>query len=231
MAPQTRKSHASTSSADIHAQTAHLVITLPDDLEPSTLDSLTGSITDWTSPTPETILSLYRLVVSQKVEFDNALQDWEQRLQQKDADLEQALQDQETYRRESTEGIELLRMEVERLKSAGTLVENERNSLAGQLASLTSSSSVSGREIEMLKHQVEEREREKKTLTDTLDATLNRETRLHGTYSSPPSFLFQKGSQSTSPPFQPKTPPSEKTHKPSDNKPRNSKQNWQRRVQ
>ena len=188
MAPQTRKSHASTSSAEVHAAVPttthhHLVITLPEDLEPSTLDNLTGSTTtttDWTAPTPETIISLYRLVISQKLQFDQALEEWEERLQQKDADLEQALQDQETYRVESTEAIEGLKGDVERLKSAGIEVTRERDELAGRLASLTSSSSVSGREIEMLRHQVEEREREKKTLTDTLDATLTRETRLHG---------------------------------------------------
>lgn len=179
MAPQTRKSQAS-NAAEAPAHAEHLSITLPDDLEPSTLNALTGSTTDWTAPTSETIIGLYRLIVSQKQEFDAALQNWEQRLEQKDADLEQALQDQETHRQESNEAIEQLRIEVERLKSAGTEVENERVRLAGQLASLTTSTSASGRETDVLRHQVEEREREKKTLTDTLDATLTRETRLHG---------------------------------------------------
>ena len=179
MAPTTRKSQANNATeAPTHAE--HLSITLPIDLEPSQLDTLTGSTTDWTAPTPEVIISLYRLVLSQKQEFDAALQDWEHRLEQKDADLEQVLQDQETHRQESNEAIEQLKTEVERLKIAGTEVENERARLAGQLASVASSNSVSGRETEMLKHQVEEREREKKTLTDTLDAALTRETRLHG---------------------------------------------------
>jgi len=180
MAPQTRKSHASTSS-DVQAPPAHLNIHLPDDLDPSTLDALVGAPANWTTPTAETILSLYHFVLSQKQQFDGAFQEWEQRLEQKDADLEQALQDQETYRQESTEAIEQLKAEVTQLKSAGTEMESERSRLAGQLASLTSSSSMSIQEVEILRHQVEEREKEKKTLTDTLDAALNRETRLHST--------------------------------------------------
>jgi hypothetical protein len=218
MAPQTRKSQASTSAAEIHASSTttadHLVLTLPDDFEPSILDALTGSTTagrDWSAPNAETVVALYRLVISQKAQFDTALQEWEERLAQKDADLEQALQDSETYRRESNESIEALKGEVEVLKSTGTMVEEERTRLVGVLASLQASEGESTMEVEVLKGVVQEREREKKTLTDALDAALNRETRLHGVY-TPSIFTILQANQNYS--LQPKLPPSTRNSPP-----------------
>ncbi|PVG00260.1 hypothetical protein CPB86DRAFT_844315 [Serendipita vermifera] len=179
MPPQTRKSHAKTDSDQTGAPALH--ISLPDDLPTTLLDSLTGgAAVDWSAPTPETILSVYRLIVSQKEEFDNALRDWEERLAQKDADIEQALQDHETFRVEYNEQIEVLRAEVGSLKRDNEELTNGRTALQAQLATVTSTSSLSNQESNQLKYQLEEREREKKTLTDALDAALTRETRLHG---------------------------------------------------
>jgi nucleoprotein TPR len=179
MPPQTRKSHAKTDSDQTGAPALH--ISLPEDLPTTLLDSLTGGATvDWSAPTPETIISVYRLIVSQKEEFDNALRDWEERLAQKDADIEQALQDHETFRAECIEQIETLRVEVEGLKRDNEELTKARTALQAQLATVASSSSLSNQESNQLKYQLEEREREKKTLTDALDAALTRETRLHG---------------------------------------------------
>lgn len=182
MPPQTRKSHAKTDSDQTGAPALHIL--LPEDLPTTLLDSLTGggAAVDWSAPTPETIISVYRLIVSQKEEFDNALRDWEERLAQKDADIEQALQDHETFRVECNEQIETLRVEVEGLKRDNEELTKARTALQAQLATVASSSSLSNQESNQLKYQLEEREREKKTLTDALDAALTRETRLHGEY-------------------------------------------------
>lgn len=175
MAPQTRKSQASSSQEHPQSSTStafHVV--LPSDLSTDTLTALFGP-TDWATPSPEHIVALYQLVIQQKQRLDGC----EDRLAQKDAEVEQALHDQESLRAEATEQMENLRTEIETMRSNNEALEKDRTSLQTQLASLSANTSLSNVEVEQLKSQVGEREREKKSLTDALDAALQRETRLH----------------------------------------------------
>lgn len=176
MAPQTRKSQVSSSQEQPAASTQH--IDIPADISTHHLGALLGAA-DWTAPTRDNILSVYRLVLQQKHDYDNAFQDWEERLAQKDAEVEQALHDQESLRVECTEQIDALRSEIQSLKISNDTLEKDRAALQAQLATLSSSTSESGAEVQQLKFMVEEREKEKKNLTDALDGALSRETRLH----------------------------------------------------
>jgi len=176
MAPQTRKSQASSSQEQPTASTQH--IDIPADISTDDLGALLGAA-DWTAPTRDNILSVYRLILQQKHDYDNAFRDWEERLAQKDAEVEQALHDQESFRVESTEQIDALRSEIESLNITNDTLEKDRAALQAQLATLSSSTSESGAEVQQLKFIVEEREKEKKNLTDALDGALSRETRLH----------------------------------------------------
>lgn len=185
MAPQTRKSQASSSQdhppASTSTSTASQHIQIPADVSTDQLAALVGPA-DWSNPAPENVITLYRLVIQQKHDFDAAFRDWEERLAQKDAEVEQALHDQETFRTEYTEQMEVLRTEIEGLKHGNEALEKDRAPLQAQLAALSSSTSVSGAEVQQLKVIVEEREKEKKNLTDALDGALSRETRLHSTF-------------------------------------------------
>ncbi|CCA67827.1 hypothetical protein PIIN_01651 [Serendipita indica DSM 11827] len=173
MAPQTRHAQAQEQQSSPHIQ-----LQLPEDVSTSSLDALLGP-NDWSAPSPDTILAVYRLLISQKEQFDAAFQDWEERLAQKDADIEQTLHQQETFRVEYTEQLESLKGELDSVKKENAELAQSRAAIQAQLATLASTSTTSTHETEQLRIRIEEREREKKTLTDTLDAALNRETRLH----------------------------------------------------
>ncbi|CAG7846542.1 Protein MLP1 homolog {ECO:0000303/PubMed:21784248} [Serendipita indica DSM 11827] len=173
MAPQTRHAQAQEQQSSPHIQ-----LQLPEDVSTSSLDALLGP-NDWSAPSPDTILAVYRLLISQKEQFDAAFQDWEERLAQKDADIEQTLHQQETFRVEYTEQLESLKGELDSVKKENAELAQSRAAIQDQLATLASTSTTSTHETEQLRIRIEEREREKKTLTDTLDAALNRETRLH----------------------------------------------------
>lgn len=185
MAPQTRKSQAATASSSQEVAPASIRISLPEELSINDLQDLVGiGEADWSSPNPDTILAVYQTILSQKQAFDQALQEWEERFTQKDADTEQALQDNETFRTEVTQQLDQLRTELVAVKSENTELARSRAELQAQLSSISTSSSINSQESHSLKIQVEDREREKKTLTDTLDAALIRETKLYSTYTS-----------------------------------------------
>ncbi|KAF8265884.1 hypothetical protein EI94DRAFT_1734451 [Lactarius quietus] len=141
-------------------------VTIPDDLD---FDYLSRVLPDASleSPSPDTILALYRLVVTQALSLETALHDLEESRaenERKDVELDQALQDRES-------SVSILETQVKGLQEELTKVKQDRDTLASsksnlesQISTLNSSHSVSSTEIDSFKHRVEDTEREKRDL-------------------------------------------------------------------
>jgi nucleoprotein TPR len=99
-------------------------VPVPDDLD---LDYLSRLLPDFSfeTPSPDAVLSLYRLVVSQAADLDGALRDLEEsraEAERKDVELDQALQDRES-------SVSSLEAQVKSLQEGLTKVKEERNTL------------------------------------------------------------------------------------------------------
>ncbi|KAG8824295.1 hypothetical protein FRC17_009133 [Serendipita sp. 399] len=175
MPPQTRRQEASAHNDSEHAE---IRLELPDHISTSALEGLLGPV-NWSAVSSETIVKALELLLVHKEQVDEVIQEWGGVVSQKEADIEQLLHQQESVRTEYNEQVEVLRQELEVSKKQNEELSNGAASLQAQLTALASASSGSSNASAQLKLQLEEREREKKTLTDTLDAALNRETRLH----------------------------------------------------
>lgn len=73
-------------------------VPIPDDIDIEYLSRLLPDFS-FETPSPDAILSLYRFVVSQAVDYDSALRDLEEsraEVEKKDIELDQALQDRES---------------------------------------------------------------------------------------------------------------------------------------
>ncbi|KAG8874240.1 hypothetical protein FRC20_006446, partial [Serendipita sp. 405] len=174
MASQTRQQQA---SAQGDSESGVIGLQLPEQIS-NVLGGLLGPV-DWSAVSSHTIVSALSVLFSQKEQLETNTEELSEALLQKDADIEQLLHQQESVRAECNQQIDSLRLEVELSKKTNEELSNGKAALQAQLATLTSASSGSSNESAQLKFHLEEREREKKTLTDTLDAALHRETRLH----------------------------------------------------
>ena len=99
-------------------------VPIPDDLD---FDYLSRLLPDFSfeTPSPDTVLSLYRLVVSQAVSLESALHDLEESRaenERKDVELDQALQDRES-------SVSSLETQVKGLQEELSKVKQDRNAL------------------------------------------------------------------------------------------------------
>jgi nucleoprotein TPR len=99
-------------------------VSIPDDLD---FDYLSRLLPDFSleTPSPDTVLSLYRLVVTQAVSLENALHDLEESRaenERKDVELDQALQDRES-------SVSSLEAQVKGFQEELTKVKQDRNAL------------------------------------------------------------------------------------------------------
>ena len=104
-------------SAPAEGPTA-LTVDIPEDLDFDYLSSLIPD-TRLDSPTPESILQLYRLVVNQAVEADAAqreLEDTKAEVGRKDVELDQALQDRENATKDLEATLDEVQKELEQVK-------------------------------------------------------------------------------------------------------------------
>ena len=99
-------------------------VPIPDDLD---FDYLSKLLPDFSfeTPSPDTVLSIYRLVVSQAISLESALHDLEESRaenERKDVELDQALQDRES-------SASSLEVQVKVLQEELTKVKQDRNAL------------------------------------------------------------------------------------------------------
>ncbi|KAI0338862.1 hypothetical protein BDW22DRAFT_1362157 [Trametopsis cervina] len=169
------------SPAPPQAWTVHI----PEDVDFDLLSALLPE-TQLDVPTPETIVSLYRLIVAQASETDanqKELEEIRAEVQRKEVELDQALQDRETASNELESVSEGLQNELRQVKQEKEEIVASRNELQAQLVSITTSRSATSTEAELLKQRVDDTEREKRDLIGVIsrlkeDAT-QREEEIH----------------------------------------------------
>jgi nucleoprotein TPR len=165
---------------------ATLFVELPDDLDVESLSNFLPDI-PLSNPTPESIVLLYRHLLTQASEVDATqrdLDDARAEVERKDVELDQALQDRESMAKELELSLEVAHKEVKQIgqerdqlgnlffcKTADKrcliilyLAAASQASLKAQIVSLSNSQSASSAEAENLKRQIEETEREKRNL-------------------------------------------------------------------
>jgi nucleoprotein TPR len=111
---QQRKAEGDASQPD-----EHFSISVPDDVDTTTLSTLLPD-TNITSPSAECIISIYRLLLGQRLELETSQQESENvqaEVQRKDIELDQALQDRETGMKETELQVEAAQSELKKVKS------------------------------------------------------------------------------------------------------------------
>jgi nucleoprotein TPR len=109
-------------------------VPIPDDLDLEYLSRLLPDVS-FDTPSPDSVLSLYRLVLSQAVDLDGAVRDLEESRaenERKDVELDQALQDRESSASSLEVQVKALQEELEKVKQErNTLGESEVTFLNG----------------------------------------------------------------------------------------------------
>ena len=185
MAPSTRKSKAVDKEAHPAPEiggshSGVLIVQLPEDLDSTNLSKLL-TIDNVTSLTPATVINMYRYISSQHHALEDALRQVataRESLANKDAEVEQAFQDLEVAQVETTENLRSLQSEIDVLKQQNVTLEQLSNNLQAQLDAFNSSQKQTSHDADELRVQLQEREREKRGLAETLEKVLATETRL-----------------------------------------------------
>ncbi|KAM5539450.1 hypothetical protein V8D89_006902 [Ganoderma adspersum] len=165
--PAASQEEARRAESPAAGSSAPFTVTIPDDLDLDYLTSLLPELVDLTNPTPETISSLYRLVVGQAADAESAQRELEEaqaNIQRKDVELDQALQDRETASSELQSTTEAVQKELEQVKQEKETLATERAKLQAQLDAVSTTQTSSSAEVQTLKQRVEETEREKRDL-------------------------------------------------------------------
>ncbi|KAH9056279.1 hypothetical protein EDB87DRAFT_1637584 [Lactarius vividus] len=141
-------------------------VPIPEDLD---FDYLSRVLPDVSldTPSPDSILSLYRLVVTQAVGLENAHHDLDESRaenERKDVELDQALQDRESSVSSLETQVKGLQEELTKVKQDRDALASSKSNLESQISTMNSSQSVSSTELDSFKHRVEDTEREKRDL-------------------------------------------------------------------
>ena len=185
MAPSTRKSKAVDKEAHPAPEVdgVHngvLVVQLPEGLDSTNLSKLL-TIDNVTSLTPDAVINMYRYILSQHHALEDALRrvaTAQESLAIKDAEVEQAFQDLEVAQVETTEKLKSFQSDIDVLKQQNTTLEQQRSNVQAQLDAFNSSQKQTSHDADELRAQLQNREREKHGLAETLEKVLVTETRL-----------------------------------------------------
>ncbi|KAI9449362.1 hypothetical protein BJY52DRAFT_1215953 [Lactarius psammicola] len=145
-------------------------VPIPDDLDFEYLSRVLPDVS-FETPSPDSVLSLYRLVVTQAVGLESALHDLEESRaenERKDVELDQALQDRESSASSLETQVKGLQEELTKLKQDRDALASSKSNLESQISTLSSSQSVSSTELDSFKHRVEDTEREKRDLLNVV---------------------------------------------------------------
>ncbi|KZV92725.1 hypothetical protein EXIGLDRAFT_836242 [Exidia glandulosa HHB12029] len=187
MAPTRRKSKRTASSAavaepdDAGSQDAtedagpssqpSRAIDLPEDLP---IDALAALLPDISleSPSPDAIVSLYRLVAAQVAELESSSNELEEARAQalrKEVELDSAIQDRESTVRELETSLESVTAELSAAKQERDALQSSNSAMQAQLSNMSSSQSASSGEVDTLRRRVEDAESEKRSLMGVMD--------------------------------------------------------------
>ncbi|KAJ8468503.1 hypothetical protein ONZ51_g9602 [Trametes cubensis] len=170
------KAAAAAAAAEQHQETitrenspvpaATFTVNIPEDIDFDALSSLLPDV-NLTTPTPDTLLSLYRLLLAQSSDTEGVQRELEEaraEIQRKDVELDQALQDRETASSELESTLESVQKELAQVKEERDALAAERAKLQERLDALSNTQTSSSAEVVTLKQRVEETEREKRDL-------------------------------------------------------------------
>ncbi|KAH8980106.1 hypothetical protein EDB92DRAFT_1901586 [Lactarius akahatsu] len=141
-------------------------VPIPEDLDFDYLSRVLPDVS-FDTPSPDSVLSLYRLVVTQAVGLENAHHDLEESRaenERKDVELDQALQDRESSVSSLETQVKGLQEELTKVKQDRDALASSKSNLESQISTMNSSQSVSSTELDSFKHRVEDTEREKRDL-------------------------------------------------------------------
>lgn len=144
----------------------NFVVSIPEDVDLESLSDLLPGIS-LTSPSPEAIIALYRLLLVQALEGRSITQELDEtraEVEKKDVELDQALQDRESMSRELETSLESVHSQFNQMKDERDKLAASHSALQDQVTALTNSQSSSSSEVDALKHHVEDTEREKRDL-------------------------------------------------------------------
>ena len=182
-------------------------VSIPDDIDSDYLSTLLPGVS-FDVPSPDTILALYRLVVTQSLNLETALHDLEESRaenERKDVELDQALQDRESSVSSLEAQVKGLQEELTKAKQdrdtlgkfGGIVLHSHlmylsfsassKSNLESQISTLNSSHSVSSTELDSFKHRVEDTEREKRDLLGVVSRLKEDSAQRDGAF-SPLSF-------------------------------------------
>lgn len=145
-------------------------IDIPDDVD---TDALAAVLPDasFTTPSPDTVLALYRLVLAQGADIDNANRELDAataEAEKKGIELEQVYQDKDNVARDAEAAVEAANAELAAAKRERDELAAANTKLKAELNAVTSSQSSSSTEVTELKRRVEDVEREKRDLVTVI---------------------------------------------------------------
>ncbi|TFK40767.1 hypothetical protein BDQ12DRAFT_679995 [Crucibulum laeve] len=173
---QSKAAHAASSeqgdapSSPVREGTRTLQITLPEDVDEDVLSDLLPDI-NFASPSTESIVSLYRLLLGQASDLDAAQRELDEaraESEKKEIELDQALQDRESLTKELEGSVEAVHEELNQVKKERDQLAEEKAALQAQVSALSNSQSSSSSEVDTLKHRIEDTEREKRDLVGVI---------------------------------------------------------------
>ncbi|KAL1742749.1 hypothetical protein HDZ31DRAFT_42546 [Schizophyllum fasciatum] len=158
------------SAASTGADAGPFTIDIPDDVD---IDALSNVLPDasFTTPSPDTVLALYRLVLAQGADIDSAQRDLDAanaEVEKKGIELEQVYQDKDNVARDAEAAVEAANAELAAAKKERDELAAANSKLKAELDTISSSQSSSSSEVTELKRRVEDVEREKRDLVTVI---------------------------------------------------------------
>ncbi|KAG2147462.1 uncharacterized protein EDB93DRAFT_1147386 [Suillus bovinus] len=141
-------------------------IPLPTDIDVEALSSLIPEVS-FATPTPETIVSVYRLLLAQVTETNATQRDLEEAradVERKEVELDQAYQDAENKTKSLETSLENVQSQLTVTRQEKEQLAASKSSLEAQISNLSTSQYTSSTELDQFKHRVEDAEREKRDL-------------------------------------------------------------------
>ncbi|KAJ3826801.1 hypothetical protein EV361DRAFT_893712 [Lentinula raphanica] len=157
-------------SSSTQATQSSFTVPVPEDFD---IDAFTSIVPDFDihSPTPDSLLNLYRLILEQSGVIDASQRDLDElraEAEKKDVELDQALQDNEQSSKDLEQQVERLQEELTQVKQERDQLLASQTELQTRVTTLASSQSSSSHEVEELKHRLEDVEHEKRDLVNVI---------------------------------------------------------------
>ncbi|KAK0464252.1 uncharacterized protein EV420DRAFT_1034622 [Desarmillaria tabescens] len=151
-------------SSPLPVDDTSLSVTIPDDLDVDALSTLIPNAT-LAYPSPDIIIALYRLALSQAADLDathRTVDELRAKAEKTDVELDQALQDRESLSRDLESQLETTQTEVKELKQERDQLISSQAELKAELLQLSTTQSTSSTELDDVRRRLEDSEREKR---------------------------------------------------------------------